>query len=197
MSSRESRQPDPILGSRFIQTIAYAVELHGAQARKATSIPYLSHLLSVCSLVLEDGGTEDEAIAALLHDGPEDQGGRAVLDEIGRRFGPEVAAMVDALSDTMETPKPPWRERKDGYLRRLRAEPESVLRISLADKLHNLRSMATDHARQGDELWTRFNAGIDEQAWYHRSLLEIFEERLPRSRNLREFRRLVDEVFGA
>jgi (p)ppGpp synthase/HD superfamily hydrolase len=195
--SQESRPPDPMLGDRFTQAIAYAVDLHARQARKATTIPYLSHLMSVCSLVLEDGGTEDEAVAALLHDGPEDQGGRATLDEIGRRFGPEVAALVDGLSDTMETPKPPWPQRKEAYLARLRGEPDSVLRISLADKLHNLRTMATDHALQGDELWTRFNAGIDEQAWYNRSLLQVFEERLPDSRNLPEYRRVVGEVFGS
>jgi (p)ppGpp synthase/HD superfamily hydrolase len=188
--------PSPILGDRLIQAVAYAVQLHGGQARKATSIPYVTHLFIVCALVLEDGGTEDEAIAALLHDGPEDQGGQATLDEIRRRFGPEVAAMVDGLSDTMETPKPPWRERKEAYLVRLRDEPESVLRVSLADKLHNLRSIATDRASDGDDVWNRFNAGREDQAWYNDSLLAVFEERLPASRNLPEFRRLVAETFG-
>jgi (p)ppGpp synthase/HD superfamily hydrolase len=194
--SSESRPPDPILGDRFTRAIAHAIELHARQARKATTIPYLSHLLSVCSLVLEDGGTEDEAVAALLHDGPEDQGGHATLEEIGLRFGADVAALVGGLSDTLEDPKPAWRGRKEAYLGRLRGEPASVLRISLADKLHNLRTIATDRALQGDELWTRFNAGIDEQAWYNHSLLEIFEARLPDSRNLPEYRRLVGEVFG-
>ena len=184
-----------LLQERLNEAMAYALELHGTQVRKATSIPYISHLLSVCALVLEDGGTEDEAIAALLHDGPEDQGGQATLDEIRRRFGPEVAAMVVGLSDTLEDRKPPWRERKETYLDQLRREPESVLRISLADKLHNIRSIAVDHALFGDELWARFNAGVDAQAWYYRTLLEIFEVRLPGSRNLPEFRRLVREVF--
>jgi (p)ppGpp synthase/HD superfamily hydrolase len=189
--------PKPILGDRLIQAVAYAVELHGGQARKATAIPYVTHLFTVCALVLEDGGTEDEAIAALLHDGPEDQGGRQTLDEIRRRFGPDVAAMVDGLSDTMDDPKQPWRERKAAYLARLRDEPESVLRVSLADKLHNLRTVAVDVELHGDELWSRFRAGREEQAWYNRSLLVIFEERLPGSRNLPEFRRLVVETFGA
>ena len=193
MNDQPSRPPDPVLGDRFNEAVAYAVELHANQARKGTTTPYLTHLLAVCSLVLEDGGTEDEAIAALLHDGPEDQGGQAVLDEIGRRFGPDVAAMVDGLSDTMETPKPPWRERKEAYLERLRREPESVLRISLADKLHNLRSIAVD----GDSVWDRFNAPKVEQAWYFGELLAIFEERLGDSRNLPEFRRAVADVFGA
>ena len=193
---RATGHPSPVLGDRFVEAVAYAVELHGAQARKGTGIPYLSHLLTVSSLVLEDGGTEDEAIAALLHDGPEDQGGEAVLDEIRRRFGPEVATMVRGLSDTLDEPKPPWRPRKEAYLERLRGESASVLRISLADKLHNLRSVATDVLDIGDELWSRFNAGRADQAWYYRDLLEVFGTRLPDSRNLAEFRRLVEEVFG-
>jgi len=183
---------DPVLGERFTDAVAYAAELHANQARKASSIPYMTHLLAVCSLVLEDGGTEDEAIAALLHDGPEDQGGQPILDEIGRRFGATVADMVDGLSDTLEDPKPPWHERKAAYLVRLREEPGSVLRVSLADKLHNLRSIAVD----GDGVWDRFNAAKPEQAWYFRELLAIFDARLGESRNLPEFRRLVAEVFA-
>ena len=182
-----------VLSDRFTDAVAYAAELHANQSRKATNIPYLTHLLAVCSLVLEDGGTEDEAIAALLHDGPEDQGGQAILDEIERRFGAQVAAKVDGLSDTLEDPKPPWRERKAAYLGRLREEPASVLRISLADKLHNLRSIAAD----GEGVWDRFNAAKPEQAWYFGEILGIFEERLPASRNLPEFRQLVGRVFGA
>lgn len=181
---------------RLEQAVAYALELHADQTRKTTSIPYISHLFSVCALVLEDAGTEDEAVAALLHDGPEDQGGRETLDEIRRRFGPGVAALVDALSDTMEHPKPPWRKRKEAYITRLREEPESVLRISLADKLHNLRSIATDLEFVGDVLWSRFNAPRGDQAWYHRELLGIFEQRVPASRNLPEFSRLVEVVFN-
>lgn len=193
--NRSTNTPRPVLGERFTDAVAHAVQLHATQARKATTIPYVSHLLSVCALVLEDGGTEDEAIAALLHDGPEDQGGQATLDEIHRRFGPDVAAMVDGLSDTMEQPKPPWQERKAAYLARLRGEPVSVLRISLADKVHNLRSVATDLELIGDDLWSRFNADRDAQAWYYHSLLAIFEERIPSSRNLPEFRTLVARTF--
>lgn len=185
--------PNPIVSERFTQAAAYAFELHARQARKTTTVPYVSHLLAVCSLVLEDDGTEGEAIAALLHDGPEDQGGRAVLDDIRRRFGADVAAMVDGLSDTLEHPKPPWRKRKVAYLGRLRDEPESVLRVSLADKLHNLRSIAVD----GDGVWDRFNAPKSDQAWYFGELLAVFEERLPGSRNLPEFRRVAGELFRA
>ncbi len=193
----EGGAPDPVLGDRFVDAVAYATELHARQARKATTIPYLTHLFAVCSLVLEDGGGEDDAIAALLHDGPEDQGGQATLDEIERRFGSHIAALVHGLSDTFEDPKPAWRPRKKAYLARLATEPEAVLRISLADKLHNLRSIAIDLEDRREELWDRFHAGRDEQAWYFTSLLAIFEERDWESRNLPEFRRLVGSVFGS
>jgi (p)ppGpp synthase/HD superfamily hydrolase len=188
--------PHPVLGDRFTDAFSYATQLHARQARKGTSISYLTHLMSVCSLVLEDGGDEDQAVAALLHDGPEDQGGRPVLDEIRRRFGDEVASLVDGLTDTYEDPKPGWRARKADYLARLEDEPQSVVMISLADKLHNLRSVAVDHAVAGEAVWERFNAGRAEQAWYYGSLLDVFERRLPDSRNLPEFRRLAGEVFG-
>ncbi len=134
----EERLPEPILGDRLAEAAGYAVELHARQARKGTTIPYVMHLFAVCSLALEDGADEDEAIAALLHDGPEDQGGQATLDEIGRRFGPVVAMLVDGLTDTLEDPKPAWRPRKEAYMKRLAGEPESVMRVSIADKLHNI-----------------------------------------------------------
>ena len=184
--------PDPVLRDRFADAFAYAVQLHALQARKGTAIPYVTHLMSVCSLVLEDGGDEDQAIAALLHDGPEDQGGQHILDEIRERFGDHVAKLVYGLTDTLEKLKPDWRPRKEAYLRRLVAEEAAVLRVSLADKLHNLRSIATD----GDAVWARFNAQKPEQSWYFRQLLAIFEQRIPKSRNLPEYRRLVGDVFG-
>jgi len=133
----------------------------------------------------------------LLHDGPEDQGGQLVLDDIRRRFGDEVAELVDGLSDTLVDPKPKWRPRKKAYLARLEHEPTSVLRVSLADKLHNLRSVAVDQAGVGEALWSRFNAGRKDQQWYYDALLDVFERRLPDSRNLPEFTRLVGEVFSS
>lgn len=193
------RPPQPVLGDAFVRGVAYAVELHRHQARKGTSIPYLTHVLAVCSLVLEDGGTEDEAIAALLHDGPEDQGGEPILAEIRSRFGDEVAAIVDGLSDSM-TPvgamKESWRPRKERYLSRLEDESKSVLRVSLADKLHNARSMAVDLGSEGKRVWNRFHAGEGDQAWYYRQLLDVFERRVPGSRNLPELRALVGDLFG-
>lgn len=191
--------PDPVVGERLTEAFALAVRLHANQARKGTVIPYVTHLMAVCSLALEDGATEDEAVAALLHDGPEDQGGREVLDEIARRFGTEVEDIVAGLSDDLpdlRAEKRPWRERKEEYLQHLPLASEAILRVSLADKLHNARSMQIDLSDSGDELWTRLHAGREEQAWYFGELLRVFEQRLPLSRNLPEIRRILAELFG-
>lgn len=189
-----------MLTDRFDRAVLYAIDLHRSQLRKATSIPYVTHLFAVCSLVLEDGGAEDEAIAALLHDGPEDQGGEAVLTEIRTRFGGTVADLVEALSDAMPAPgeaKAPWRARKEAYLGHLAEAREGVLRISLADKLHNARSILVDRGTDGEAVWERFKAGRDEQAWYYGELLAIFERRLPASRNLPELRQVIGKLFPA
>lgn len=159
----------------------------------------MAHLFAVCSLVLEDAGTEDEAIAALLHDGPEDQGGVPVLDEIRLRFGGDVADVVEGLSDAMPSPgeaKAPWRERKEEYLRHLDEASTAVLRVSLADKLHNARSILVDLRADGEDVWERFNAPRPEQDWYYRALLATFERRLPSSRNLPDLRDAVHAIFG-
>ena len=163
--------PNPVLGEKFSAALAYAVELHATQARKGGRIPYIGHLLGVASLVIEDGGSEDEIIAALLHDGPEDAGGEPVLREIGRRFGSEVERIVEACSDTFETPKPPWQARKQAYIDHLRGEEidEKVLRVSLADKVHNARAIAADYRWIGEDIWARFRGGRDGHALVLRS----------------------------
>lgn len=189
-----------MLTRRFAEAAQFAFELHRTQTRKATAIPYVTHLFAVCSLVLEDGGTEDEAIAALLHDGPEDQGGPVVLEEIRTRFGEEVAGIVAGLSDAMPAlgdEKPPWRDRKEAYLRHLASASASVLRVSLADKLHNARSILVDLGIVGEAVWNRFNAARADQAWYYGRLLGVFRERLPGSRNLPELTRVLDELFAS
>lgn len=189
-----------MLTGRFAQAALYAIELHGEQVRKETTIPYVTHLFAVCGLVLEDGGSEDEAIAALLHDGPEDQGGAPILEKIRADFGDAVAEIVAALSDALPAKgeeKPPWRQRKEAYLWHLGEASPSVLKVSLADKLHNARSILTDHGIVGEEVWERFNADRADQAWYFGALLRVFAARLPTSRNLPEFRRVVGELFGA
>lgn len=166
-----------MLGPRFDDALAFASELHRTQQRKSTEIPYVSHVLGVASLVLEDGGSDDEAIAALLHDAVEDQGGAPTLELIRQRFGDTVAAIVAGCSDTDQDPKPPWRARKEAYLAHLEDTGESVLRVSLADKLHNARAIARDRRTHGDAVWSRFTAGRDEQLWYYRALLEVFKRR--------------------
>ena len=186
-----------LLGPKFDEALAYASASHRSQKRKKTAIPYISHPLAVCGLVLEDGGSEVEAIAALLHDVAEDQGGEEAVTEIGQRFGDEVRSLVSDLSDDLPARganKRPWRERKDEYIAHLKEAPASVIRISLADKLHNARAIALDLELHGDSVWDRFNAGADEVRWYYGALLEVFESRLPSSRNLPELRRAVAAI---
>ena len=163
-----------VLSSRFEGALILATRLHTNQVRKSTRIPYVAHLLAVTALVLEDGGDEDQAIAALLHDAVEDQGGIEILDDIGRRFGERVARIVEGCSDSFESPKPPWRERKENYLRHLREADIDILRVSLADKLHNACSILRDLQQQGDVIWERFKGGEDGTIWYYRSLVDVF-----------------------
>lgn len=174
-------QHDGVLGPRFDDALVFAARLHRTQVRKGTPIPYLSHLLAVCSIVLDHGGSEDEAIAALLHDGPEDQGGLATLQQIRDRFGGAVADIVAECSDTFADPKPPWAERKRRYLARLDrdAVQRSALLVSAADKLHNLRSTLADHEALGDALWARFRGTPEQQVWYYTALADVYRRRLP------------------
>lgn len=167
------------LTSHFDEAVAYASTLHRAQARKGTTIPYLSHLLGVAGLVLEAGGTEEQAIAGLLHDALEDQGHRTSYEEIAERFGDEVARIVRECSDTEVVPKPPWRERKEAYIAHLATLDEAVWRVSLADKLHNLRTLVVDVEAHGLAYLDAFSAGAVEQVWYFESLAEVFSKNLP------------------
>jgi GTP pyrophosphokinase len=164
------------LGPRFVAALAYATEVHAGQSRKGTRVPYVAHVLGVCAIVLEDGGGEDEAIAALLHDAVEDGGGQPVLEEIRRRFGDRVAEIVWACSDTDETPRPPWKERKARYVAHVRAAGADARRVSCADKLHNARAILRDYRLEGERLWARFNAPAEEQLWYYRRLVEAFQQ---------------------
>lgn len=184
------------LGPRFDEALVYAADVHRDQLRKGTKTPYIAHLLAVCALVIEDGARagavdEDEAIAALLHDAAEDQGGEARLEDIRSRFGERVAEIVAACSDTFDDPKPPWRERKEAYIARLRVEDDvGVLRVSLADKLHNARQILEDYREVGDALWERFNRDAD-TPWYYETLAEVFRERMGGSPMTDQLRRVV------
>jgi GTP pyrophosphokinase len=126
----------------------------------------------VASIVGENGGTEEEVVAALLHDAPEDQGGQPTLEDIRARFGDEVAGIVDGCTDTYEDPKPPWRERKGRYLAHLASAPASMRLVSSADKLHNARAVLSDYRVLGEDLWERFNGGKQGTLWYYRAVVE-------------------------
>ena len=166
--------PDPVLDQRFLDGLAYATKLHARQARKGTRVPYVSHLLGVASIVLAEGGDEDMAIAALLHDAVEDQGGRPTAEEIERRFGKRVAQLVEACTDADTVPKPPWKERKTRYIEAVRHEPADARLISAADKLHNARYILADYRQHGEEVWKRFRGGRDGTLWYYRALVDAF-----------------------
>jgi (p)ppGpp synthase/HD superfamily hydrolase len=166
------------LSDRFSEALGYANQVHRLQTRKGTKIPYVSHLLAVASIVLERGGDEDEAIAALLHDAPEDCGGRPILEQIRKQFGDRVAEIVEGCSDSLESDplvKEAWRPRKERYHNHVRetANP-SVLLVSAADKLHNARSMLSDRQRLGPTLWERFKGGRDGTIWNFEVLLEVY-----------------------
>ena len=159
---------------RLVEAFDYAARLHKDQKKKGTTVPYLAHLMGVASIVAENGGSEDEVIAALLHDAAEDQGGGKILDEIRTRFGNHVASIVHDCSDTFSFPKPPWKMRKKKYLEHLETGDHSVRLVSSADKLHNLRSIVRDYQEIGEELWERFAGKKAGTLWYYRSLSEIF-----------------------
>ena len=162
------------LGPRFTQAFRFAYEKHIGQSRKGSRIPYITHLMGVASLVLEAGGDEDLAAAALLHDIVEDCGGRPVLKQIRRLFGRRVAEIVDGCTDAYVTPKPPWRKRKENYIRRLKKKDAGTRLVSAADKLNNLRSILSDYRALGESVWSRFNGGRDGTIWYYRTLRDEF-----------------------
>src|ERR1700680_3240061 len=167
------------LGPRFLRAFFFAAEKHKGQTRKASTIPYIAHLMGVASLVLEFGGDEDLAIAALLHDVVEDCGGAPMLKEVRRRFGSRVAKIVDGCTDSDTDPKPPWRERKETYIRHLKSADAETRFVSAADKLNNVRSILADYREVGESIWARFNGGREGTLWYYRSLLEQFLQRKP------------------
>ncbi len=162
-----------MLSPRFELALTYAAVIHAHQQRKGTGIPYLAHLLGVASIALEYGASEDEAIAALLHDAGEDAGGSGRIDDIRLRFGDAVADIVQGCTDTVVTPKPPWRKRKEDYIAHLATASPSTLLVSAADKVHNARAIVRDLRTSGEDLWTRFSGGR-ESLWYYRSLVTAF-----------------------
>lgn len=189
------------LSARFTRAVDYARHLH-IETRKGSNIPSMAHLLGVASLVMGETGhapvpvTEDMVIAAILHDTVEDHGGTPRLHDIEHNFGPEVAHMVEGMSDSFvenSSDKPSWEERKQGYVDRLAKEPLEIQLISAADKLYNLRTIIADYRASGARVWERFKRGRDQQIWYYRELLRVFRSQ-PANRIVDEFERALVEL---
>ena len=190
---------DSPVTQRFHDALSYASVMHSAQERKGTQIPYIAHLLAVSSIVLEAGGTEDEAIAALLHDGPEDQGGLERLEDIRLRFGDCVSQIVEHCSDTFETPKPCWSKRKKAYVARLALADASTMLVSVADKLHNARATLRDLSNAADPLtvWNRFSATREQTIENYRALVGAYERGISDQRRdslVAELRHVVEDL---
>ena len=168
-----------MLTKLYDDALLYASELHRTQVRKGTDIPYMSHLLSVSALVLKNGGDEEQAIAGLLHDAAEDQGGQETLEESARRGGHRVAGIVLDCTDTLEDPKPPWKARKEAFVNSVPGKRPDSLLVSLADKTDNARAIMGGYREIGDRVWDRFTGGKDGTIWYYQSLSELFSKHYP------------------
>lgn len=164
----------PPLGPRLERAFRYAAKWHDGQARKSTAVPYLSHLMAVASLVLEAGGDEDMAMAALLHDVVEDCGGMPRLSEIRKQFGGRVARIVEGCTDTFVDPKPAWLERKKAYLEEVKHADDETRLVSASDKLHNVRTILADYRKDGEAIWVRFNGKKEGTLWYYRALCDEY-----------------------
>lgn len=183
----------PFLTTRFDDALAYASQLHRLQTRKGSGVPYISHLLAVAAIALENGADEDQAIAALLHDAVEDQGGLAQLEAIRARYGEGVATIVADCTDSHEEPKPDWQPRKEAYIASLAHKPARSLAVSLADKTHNAAAINADLRAHGQAVWQRFTGGKGGSLWYYRVLATAFRLHAPGVAAER-FAREVDEM---
>ena len=184
-----------VLSARFSEALTLAAALHRHQVRKGPrKIPYIGHLLAVTAIVLEYGGDEDQAIAALLHDAVEDQGGSPTLATIRHLFGPAVAEIVEGCSDTDVVPKPPWKQRKECYLAHLNEAPPGVLLVAAADKLANALSILKDYRELGEALWSRFQCTREESLWYYRSVLRVLQTRQAPPRLVEELERVIAHI---
>jgi GTP pyrophosphokinase len=182
------------LSPRFEKALVYASVVHGGQIRRATGIPYIAHLLGVASIAFEYGADEDEGISALLHDAAEDAGGAARVHDIRVRFGEKVATIVEGCTDTLKTPKPPWRERKEKYIAHLKETDASTRLVSAADKLFNTRSILRELQQRGDAVWARFSGGKKDRLWYYRALVTAFRQYGDHSDLIDELDRVVTEI---
>jgi (p)ppGpp synthase/HD superfamily hydrolase len=194
MATNKKKTPrPPALGVRLQRAFRYAARMHAGQTRKQTAVPYLSHLMAVASLVLEAGGDEDLAIAALLHDVVEDCGGMPRLREVGKMFGTRVARIVEGCTDTFVEPKPEWIERKKGYLQEIKHADAETRLVSASDKLHNVRTILADYRKDGEAIWKRFNGKKEGTIWYYHALNDEYQRR-NRNRITRELAIAVAEL---
>jgi (p)ppGpp synthase/HD superfamily hydrolase len=178
---------------QFEKALVYATRIHGGQFRKKTRIPYIAHILGVTAIALEYGANETEAIGALLHDAVEDCGGLPRLRDIERKFGKAVARIVDGCTDSVTTPKPPWKERKEKYIAHLDKASRSTRLVSASDKLHNARAIVRNLREEGDKVFTRFKGGKEGTLWYYRSLVRAFRKH-GRSELIDELNRVITEM---
>lgn len=192
---------EPLLSPKFALALQFANEIHSTQIRKGAGAPYISHLMSVCALVLEYGGNETQAIAALLHDSAEDCGGRPMLETVRVMFGDDVAEIVEACTDTFDTPKPDWRPRKEAYLRTMSGKADRAKLVACADKLHNISHTLRDIQSEGVEAWkTRMakseNGTAEKQTWYYLGCLEALSTNWSGAL-LGEFARAVQQLCNS
>jgi (p)ppGpp synthase/HD superfamily hydrolase len=163
------------LSPQFEKALTYATRIHGGKLRKKTRIPFVAHILGVAAIAMEYGANETEAIGALLHDAVEDCGGAKRLRDIERKFGKKVAKIVEGCTDTDQTPKPPWLERKKAYVVHVRHASTPTKLVSASDKLHNVRAILMDYRKEGEKVWSRFNRGKEGALWYYRALVNAFK----------------------
>jgi (p)ppGpp synthase/HD superfamily hydrolase len=193
LAHKTGRREKKAFSAKFIEALRYAAALHAKQIRKRTERPYIGHLLGVTSIVIEYGGDEEMAIAALLHDAVEDQGGIPRLREIRRKFGKRVAHIVDGCTDSYTEPKPPWLERKRAYVARVAKESAEVRLVSTADKLSNARETLHDVRVHGENVYERFAAKKEGTLWYYRELVREFR-RAGSNPMVEELDRVVTEL---
>jgi len=187
----DQRNTPTSLGPKFEEALIFANQIHAEQKRKATGAPYMAHILGVTAIVLEDGGSEEEAIAALLHDAAEDQGGEEILLTIREKFGEKVEQIVRECSDTLVSPKPPWKERKENHLHVVETALPETLRIMQADKVYNARNLQRTLIEQGPQTWQNFKGGREGTLWYFRQMHAL----LSRTRSgylMKELARLIE-----
>jgi (p)ppGpp synthase/HD superfamily hydrolase len=182
------------LSAKFEEALVYATRAHGDQMRKKTGIPYTAHILGVTAIALEYGANETEAIGALLHDAVEDCGGAERLRDIRQKFGDDVAGIVDGCTDSYETPKPPWLERKRAYIEHLKDTDSSTRLVSASDKLHNTRAILAEFRRHGPEVFERFGGKTDGTLWYYRTLVTAFRRHGDHADLIDELDRVVSEI---